>query len=162
LAEISITINLVPASAASAFCPSAQPAKEGCYTLADLKRIKPQSGLLFNTLFNLHKFLAFENRDPFALRAEALGEDSASTEWDRFARAEYLRLAVEEEPDDMQVDQAEEVWGAERAGAAAGGEGGKVLLLGEELEGMSAGPEGIGGGAGADDPTAPMDTVAMS
>ena len=131
--------------------------------LADLKRIKPQSGLLFNTLFNLHKFLAFENRDPFALRAEALGEDGASTEWDRFARAEYLRLAVEEEPDDMQVDQAEEVWGAERGGAAVGGEGGgKVLLLGEELEGMTAGPEGVVGGGGGDDAAAPMDTLAMS
>lgn len=80
-----------------------QPAKEGAYTLADLKRTKPQSGLLFNTLFNLHKFLAFENRDPFALRAEAQGEDGSSSEWDRFARAEYLRLAVEDEPDDMQV-----------------------------------------------------------
>lgn len=25
------------------------------------------------------------------------------SDWDRFARGEYLRLAVEEEPDDMQV-----------------------------------------------------------
>jgi serine/threonine-protein phosphatase 2A regulatory subunit B'' len=61
-----------------------QPGAEGAYTLADVKRARPQSALLFNTLFNLHKFLAFENRDPFALRAEALGEDGqATSEWDR-------------------------------------------------------------------------------
>lgn len=52
-----------------------QPEREGCYTLADVKRTRPQSSLLFNTMFNLHKFMAFENRDPFALRAEQLGEE---------------------------------------------------------------------------------------
>eukprot|EP00879_Flechtneria_rotunda_P033806 GHRR01037599.1.p1 GENE.GHRR01037599.1~~GHRR01037599.1.p1 ORF type:complete len:158 (-),score=40.13 GHRR01037599.1:149-622(-) len=81
-----------------------QPEREGCYTLADLKRTRPQSSLLFNTLFNLHKFMAYENRDPFALRAEQLGEEGqVLSDWDRFARGEYLRLAVEEEPEDMQV-----------------------------------------------------------
>lgn len=39
-----------------------QPAREGCYTLADVRRTRPQSSLLFNTLFNLHKFMAYENR----------------------------------------------------------------------------------------------------
>jgi hypothetical protein len=69
-----------------------------------VKRTRPQSSLLFNTMFNLHKFMAFENRDPFALRAEQLGEEGqVLSDWDRFARGEYLRLAVEEEPDDMQV-----------------------------------------------------------
>lgn len=81
-----------------------QPAREGCYTLADVKRTRPQSSLLFNTMFNLHKFMAYENRDPFALRAEQLGEEGqVLSDWDRFARGEYLRLAVEEEPEDMQV-----------------------------------------------------------
>lgn len=43
-------------------------------------------------------------RDPFALRAEQLGEEGqVLSDWDRFARGEYLRLAVEEEPEDMQV-----------------------------------------------------------
>lgn len=81
-----------------------QPGREGCYTLADIKRTRPQGSLLFNTLFNLHKFMAYENRDPFALRAEQLGEEGqVLSDWDRFARGEYLRLAVEEEPEDMQV-----------------------------------------------------------
>jgi hypothetical protein len=79
-----------------------------------VKRTRPQSSLLFNTMFNLHKFMAFENRDPFALRAEQLGEEGqVLSDWDRFARGEYLRLAVEEEPDDMQVC----CWGSETMGA---------------------------------------------
>ena len=45
-----------------------QPAKEGCFTLADLKRHKGLAGTLFNMLFNLHKFIAFETRDPFLAR----------------------------------------------------------------------------------------------
>lgn len=103
-----------------------QPSEEGSYTLVDLRRVRPQSGLLFNTLFNLHKFLAFENRDPFALRAEALGEDGQSLgDWDRFARVEYHRLAVEEEPEEMQVDAADDgMWpGTTQQVAAAGGIG---------------------------------------
>lgn len=56
-------------------CCLLQPEREGCYTLADVRRTRPQSSLLFNTMFNLHKFMAFENRDPFALRAEQLGEE---------------------------------------------------------------------------------------
>lgn len=45
-----------------------QPAKEGCFTLADLRRHKQLAGTLFNMLFNLHKFIAFETRDPFLAR----------------------------------------------------------------------------------------------
>lgn len=72
-----------------------QPSKEGAYTLADLRRMRPQSPLLFNTLFNLHKFLAFENRDPFALRAESMGEDGQTTsEWDRCGPRPPLPAAV--------------------------------------------------------------------
>jgi hypothetical protein len=37
------------------------------------------------------------------MRAEAMGEDGQLTDWDRFASVEYLRLAVEDEPDEMQV-----------------------------------------------------------
>lgn len=56
----------------------------------DLKRTKPQSAIFFNALFNLHKFLSFENRDPFAARAEA-GEYAGLTDWDKFAKVEYFR-----------------------------------------------------------------------
>jgi hypothetical protein len=77
-------------------------------------------------MFNLHKFMAFENRDPFALRAEQLGEEGqVLSDWDRFARGEYLRLAVEEEPDDMQVCVAGGVrrWGLVACGLAPRGGG---------------------------------------
>lgn len=56
----------------------------------DLKRTRPQSGLLFNGLFNLHKFVLFENRDPFQMRAEAV-ENAGLSDWDKFAKSEYLR-----------------------------------------------------------------------
>lgn len=48
-----------------------QPAKEGCFTPGDLKRHKALAGTLFNMLFNLHKFIAFETRDPFLARQVA-------------------------------------------------------------------------------------------
>eukprot|EP00878_Enallax_costatus_P010472 GHUV01010934.1.p1 GENE.GHUV01010934.1~~GHUV01010934.1.p1 ORF type:complete len:441 (+),score=166.87 GHUV01010934.1:1036-2358(+) len=119
-----------------------QPAHEGCYTLADIKRTRPQSSLLFNTMFNLHKFMAYENRDPFALRAEQLGEEGqVLSDWDRFARGEYLRLAVEEEPEDMQVDASDEMWGGGRTAA-----GSKMLLEDAEEDDLVV---GLGAAAGA-------------
>ena len=45
-----------------------QPAQEGVFTLRDLKRNRHLAGTLFNILFNLNKFVAFETRDPFVVR----------------------------------------------------------------------------------------------
>ena len=45
-----------------------QPRSEGCFALRDLKRNRNLAGTLFNILFNLNKFLAFETRDPFLVR----------------------------------------------------------------------------------------------
>ena len=58
-----------------------QPAEEGIFTLQDLKRQKSLAGILFNILFNLNKFIAFETRDPFVVRqvsSNASSSDSAS------------------------------------------------------------------------------------
>uniref|UniRef100_K3X4R6 EF-hand domain-containing protein n=1 Tax=Globisporangium ultimum (strain ATCC 200006 / CBS 805.95 / DAOM BR144) TaxID=431595 RepID=K3X4R6_GLOUD len=62
------------------------------------------SGVFFNVLFNLSKFIEFEQRDPFLLRQQ-LAEPEL-TDWDRYARAEYARLAMEEEcrDDDTAMD----------------------------------------------------------
>lgn len=62
-------------------------------TLADLtKPDKRQlSGILFDVLFNIQKFLKFETRDPFQEKMRR--EDGFITEWDRFASLEYARLA---------------------------------------------------------------------
>lgn len=82
------------------------PETDGLLTMRDLKRCK-LSGNFFNILFNLNKFVAFETRDPFLIRQER--EDPTLTEWDRFARAEYIRLSMEDEGEDASNGSAE-VW----------------------------------------------------
>lgn len=52
------------------------------------------SGILFDVLFNLNKFLRFEMRDPFQEKVRR--EDGFLCDWDRFAHYEYNRLAAEE------------------------------------------------------------------
>jgi serine/threonine-protein phosphatase 2A regulatory subunit B'' len=137
------------------------PAVEGSFTLRDLRRHRGLAGTLFNILFNLNKFVAFETRDPFLARAER--EDAAAAgggcggssstngaspvasaggpgyvgpagagDWDRFARAEYVRLAMEEEGDGV--------------GGGVGGLGGGGGGPGDDDDG----PDGPGGGAGGD------------
>ncbi|KAJ7568956.1 hypothetical protein O6H91_01G054500 [Diphasiastrum complanatum] len=86
---------------ADMICP-----KQGQVKLHDLKRCK-LSGNFFNILFNLNKFVAFETRDPFLIRQER--EDPSLTEWDRFARQEYIRLSMEEDGEDASNGSAE-VW----------------------------------------------------
>jgi serine/threonine-protein phosphatase 2A regulatory subunit B'' len=73
------------------------PENESFFTLRDLKRCK-LSGNIFNILFNLNKFMAFETRDPFLIRQER--ENPTLTEWDRFAHREYIRLSMEEDGED--------------------------------------------------------------
>jgi serine/threonine-protein phosphatase 2A regulatory subunit B'' len=46
--------------------------------------------------------VAFESRDPFAVKNENQDFPDYS-EWDKFARAEYIRLAVEDENTDNNV-----------------------------------------------------------
>ncbi|CBH14677.1 hypothetical protein, conserved [Trypanosoma brucei gambiense DAL972] len=47
----------------------------------------------FNMVFNAHKFMLFEHRDPFLEHQQKVRPEK--TEWDRFARAEYDRMASE-------------------------------------------------------------------
>ena len=65
-------------------------------TLSDLvhHKTRAQSGLLFDVLFNLHKFHMFETRDPF--HEQMKREDGFGCDWDRFAFGDYQRLAHEE------------------------------------------------------------------
>ena len=53
------------------------------------------SGALFDALFNVNKYVMFEQRDPFLERQKR--EDEFGTDWDRFACIDYNRLAMEEE-----------------------------------------------------------------
>ncbi|KAL9225510.1 hypothetical protein vseg_001425 [Gypsophila vaccaria] len=82
------------------------PENESFVTLRDLKGGK-LSGSVFNILFNLNKFMAFETRDPFLIRQER--ENPTLTEWDRFAHREYIRLSMEEDVEDASNGSAE-VW----------------------------------------------------
>ncbi|XP_010523368.1 PREDICTED: serine/threonine protein phosphatase 2A regulatory subunit B''beta-like [Tarenaya hassleriana] len=82
------------------------PENESYITLHDLKGSK-LSGSVFNILFNLNKFMAFETRDPFLIRQER--ENPMLTEWDRFAHREYIRLSMEEDVEDASNGSAE-VW----------------------------------------------------
>ncbi|XP_045808050.1 serine/threonine protein phosphatase 2A regulatory subunit B''beta-like [Trifolium pratense] len=82
------------------------PENDGYITLRDVKSSK-LSGNVFNILFNLNKFIAFETRDPFLIRQER--EDPNMTEWDRFAHREYIRLSMEEDGEDMS-NASGDVW----------------------------------------------------
>ena len=82
-----------------------KPEVDARVTLNDLRSSK-MSGNFFNVLFNMNKFIAFETRDPFLMRQER--EEPHLTEWDRFARGEYLRLSMEE--DDEMDHASDAVW----------------------------------------------------
>ncbi|XP_057778724.1 serine/threonine protein phosphatase 2A regulatory subunit B''beta-like [Salvia miltiorrhiza] len=82
------------------------PEDDSYFTLRDLKGSK-LSGSVFNILFNLNKFMAFETRDPFLIRQER--ENPTLTEWDRFAHREYIRLSMEEDAEDASNGSAD-VW----------------------------------------------------
>lgn len=69
--------------------------------------------MFFNCLVNLNKFIAFETRDLFAIKHQ-LTEFPDYSEWDRFAKTEYERLAMEEEGgDDSEMIDAMEGWDSE-------------------------------------------------
>lgn len=59
-------------------------------------------GVLFDILFNLHKFMRFETRDPFQEKLRR--EDVHHSDWDRYAHIEYNRLAQEEEGYDASAE----------------------------------------------------------
>ena len=80
-----------------------KPEVPGAITLKDVKRCGMGENF-FNVLFNLSKFLNSESRDPFLIRQER--EEPHLTAWDRFARAEYVRLSMEGE----QADGGGELW----------------------------------------------------
>lgn len=73
-----------------------KPAHEGHFHYDELLKYNSQVGIFFNSLVNLNKFLAFESRDLFAIRHQ-MTEFPDYSEWDRFAKNEYERLAMEEE-----------------------------------------------------------------
>lgn len=94
------------------------------------------SGALFDALFNLNKYLLFEQRDPFVERQKR--EDEFECDWDRFACIDYNRLAMEEEAreeeameiDWVTVDEDDEHGGGGGGGTAGGPERGEYMPQG--------------------------------
>jgi len=84
-------------------------------TLTDLLRVDKRmiSGVLFDVLFNLHKFMRFESRDPFQEKIRR--EDVFHTDWDRFAHVEYNRLA-QEEAEEEEADMGDDGQGGNGSG----------------------------------------------
>lgn len=68
------------------------PAVPGQYTLRDLRKARALAGTLFNILFNLGKFVAYETRDPFMQRQEKADDPDAS-DWDRCGLAKHACTA---------------------------------------------------------------------
>ncbi|KAL2541578.1 Serine/threonine protein phosphatase 2A regulatory subunit B''beta [Abeliophyllum distichum] len=68
------------------------PRNKSYFTLCDIKGSK-LSGCVFNILFNITKFSAFEGRGPVPTRQ--VDENPNWTEWDRFVHREYIKLYME-------------------------------------------------------------------
>lgn len=111
-------------------------------TFHDLARKKAVSGVLFDVLFNLHKFMRFETRDPFQEKQKR--DDMFSCDWDRFAHIEYHRLAAEEEGFDHDSSNMD-------LGQDQGGHAGNEWLIDDEDDeddGAMYVASGKGGGGG--------------
>ncbi|KAG5481527.1 hypothetical protein LSCM1_05545 [Leishmania martiniquensis] len=63
--------------------------------LSDLLREPEAAAVALNLLTNVVKFLQFEQRDPFVSHEERLLGGPEQSIWDRFARLEYDRMALE-------------------------------------------------------------------
>ncbi|KAI5687237.1 EFhand domain pair [Leishmania braziliensis] len=63
--------------------------------LSDLMREPEAAAVALNLLTNVVKFLQFEQRDPFVSHEERLLGGPEQSTWDRFARLEYDRMALE-------------------------------------------------------------------
>lgn len=155
-------------NAAAAFAQEEEVRAGGLHIEDFLLRDKIKiAGVFFDALFNLNKFLAFEQRDPFGDRQKR--EDPFDSDWERFAYRDYQQLAMDEE-DNEGGSYAEETEGQQITNMDVEDEGDEEdndddedgeeeidekgaleavpgsLMLGETSEGMEeaegAGPEG--------------------
>lgn len=78
-----------------------KPRSRGAFHVCDLRRASAgTASVFFNCLFNLNKFFQFEWRDPLQHRLE-----SATSDWERFAHDEYLRLAQAASDDEREENE---------------------------------------------------------
>lgn len=138
-----------------------KPANTDCIVVEDFLQLEcaPVAGALFDALFNLNKYLLFEQRDPFVERQKR--EDEFDTDWDRFACIDYNRLAMEEEAreeeameiDWVTVDDDDED-GLMGSNAAAAGEHGMQMQVQQpdDYNMSGVGAEIYGGAASSEAP----------
>uniref|UniRef100_A0A1I8JGE2 Vacuolar protein sorting-associated protein 28 homolog n=1 Tax=Macrostomum lignano TaxID=282301 RepID=A0A1I8JGE2_9PLAT len=81
-----------------------KPAQPNRIALGDLKRCK-LAGVFFDTMFNLHKFLDYEQRDPFA-NLRDIQECAGMSDWEKYAAEMYEILVAEESNGAMHDDAA--------------------------------------------------------
>lgn len=127
-------------------CDLLKPARDGRLTLADFlhpDRVK-LTGALFSAMFNLSKFQAFEARDPVVVKQEL--NLQGTSQWDRYAQAEYARLASEEE-EAAAATAAAQATAAAIAATAGGMQGQQGLVQGQAF-GAQAAAAGAGVQAG--------------
>ena len=87
-----------------------KPSYEGHFHFEEIKAVASSVGIFFNCLVNLNKFIAYETRDLFQIK-NMVTEFPDYSEWDRFAKTEYERLAMEEEQgEDSEVLDAMDGW----------------------------------------------------
>jgi serine/threonine-protein phosphatase 2A regulatory subunit B'' len=83
-----------------------KPEREGFISMMDLKRCR-QAGVFFNVLFNLTKFIQYDQKDPGQIFNERATPEL--TDWGRYAKLEYARLAMEEDQGEYGEEEAWEM-----------------------------------------------------
>lgn len=69
------------------------------FRLEHFLKAKQYASVFFNSLLNLTKLIAYEERDLFLVRADQ-EKFSDFSDWDKFALNEYQRLAVDDSDDE--------------------------------------------------------------
>jgi serine/threonine-protein phosphatase 2A regulatory subunit B'' len=82
------------------------PRVKNCFRVQDIRRSK-MAAFFFNIIFNVHRYALSEQKDP--LVAQQLHETPQLTDWDRYAIAEYYRLADDVEQADGQEKLRDEL-----------------------------------------------------
>lgn len=87
-----------------------RPEKDGNFTMTEFRHHNAIAGIFFNALCNLNKFVAYEQRDPFQFKGE-MNEYPGWSDWDKFAKQEYHRLAVEDDTaEDSDMLEGTDAW----------------------------------------------------
>lgn len=123
-------------------CDMIKPKNNAFFVVEDFlqQECSTVSGALFDALFNLNKYLMFEQRDPFVERQKR--EDEFECDWDRFACIDYNRLAMEEEAREEEAMEIDWVTVDEDddAANAGGGAAESLAMKGDPVGSVSKAP----------------------